>query len=177
MKPGNYTTFSVSFYCREAKKNRQGLSPIETSIVLNGRRWLFSLPQKEKPEVFKKAQNSKRNNSIKEYLDEIRSKIRESQLYSLQNDVSLDINLIKSFVFHGGIRPMTIGELFDEYLGILKRRVGVNLTYRTYREFELTRDKFLGMVPPTDPVSSIIVCKITLRLRISHFRVIFLFLS
>ena len=98
-------------------------------------------------------------------------------MYSLQNDVSLDINLIKSFVFHGGIRRMTIGELFDEYLGILKRRVGVNLTYRTYRKFELTRDKFLGMVPPTDPVSSIIVCKITLRLRISHFRVIFLFLS
>ena len=54
-------------------------------------------------------------------------------MYSLQNDVSLDINLIKSFVFHGGIRPITIGELFDEYLGILKRRVGVNLTYRTYR--------------------------------------------
>lgn len=72
---------------------------------------------------------------------------------------------------------MTIGELFDEYLGILKRRVGVNLTYRTYRKFELTRDKFLGMVPPTDPVSSINVCKITLRLRISHYRVIFLFLS
>ncbi|MBO6221274.1 MAG: hypothetical protein J6N46_05005, partial [Bacteroidales bacterium] len=37
----------------------------------------------------------------------------------------------------------------------LKRRIGVNLTYKTYRKFELSRDKFLEMVSPTDPVSSI----------------------
>ncbi len=155
MKPGNYTTFSVSFYCREAKKNRQGLSPIETSIVMNGRRWIFSLPQKENPEVFKNALKSKRNNAIKEYLEEIRSKIRDCQLFALQNDTKFDIELVKSFVLHGGIRPITVSELFEEYMSQLKRRIGVNLTYKTYRKFELSRDKFLEMVSPTDPVSSI----------------------
>ena len=31
-----HTTFDISFYCRDSKVNRQGLAPIEMSIVING---------------------------------------------------------------------------------------------------------------------------------------------
>lgn len=155
MKSNSYNTFSVSFYCREAKKNRQGMAPIEVSIVSNGRRWIIALPRKENPSTFVSALKSKRNNSIKDYLEGIREKISDAQNVALKQGKVDDIALFRAFVLHGGLLPATVSEMFDEYFEILKRRVGVNLTQRTFRKFELSRDKFYTVISPDAPAMSI----------------------
>ncbi len=45
------STANVSFYCRESKKNKDGLAPIEMVIILNTRRCFIQLPRKEYPET------------------------------------------------------------------------------------------------------------------------------
>ena len=41
------STANVSFYCRESKKNKDGLAPIEMVIILNTRRCFIQLPRKD----------------------------------------------------------------------------------------------------------------------------------
>ena len=41
------STANVSFYCRESKKNKDGLAPIELVIILNTRRCFIQLPRKD----------------------------------------------------------------------------------------------------------------------------------
>jgi len=41
------STANVSFYCRESKKNKDGLAPIEQVIILNTRRCFIQLPRKD----------------------------------------------------------------------------------------------------------------------------------
>ena len=41
------STANVSFYCRESKKNKDGLAPIELVIIPNTRRCFIQLPRKD----------------------------------------------------------------------------------------------------------------------------------
>ncbi len=59
------TTFDISFYCRESKANREGLAPVEMSIIINGERCIITLPRKEKLGEFKRNLHSKRDNDTK----------------------------------------------------------------------------------------------------------------
>ncbi len=68
----SYTTFNVSFYCRESKVGVKGYAPIEMSIVINGERTVITLPRKEKPKEFKASIQAKRNNDVKNYLNAVR---------------------------------------------------------------------------------------------------------
>ena len=60
----SYTTFNVSFYCRDSKANSKGLAPIELSVIINGERAIITLPRKETPKTFKAAVSAKRNKNI-----------------------------------------------------------------------------------------------------------------
>lgn len=56
---------------------------------------------------------------------------------------------------YGGARRITIETLFDEYIAILQKRVGIDLTPRSYRKYELARDKFYQIVDKDKSVSFI----------------------
>ena len=47
-------TFCISFYCRKSKMNKNGLSPLELSIVINQERILLNLPSRLNPKHFNK---------------------------------------------------------------------------------------------------------------------------
>ena len=40
-------------------------------------------------------------------------------------------------------------------MGILAKRVGRDITPKTYRKYEIARDKFYKILPPSEPVSAI----------------------
>ena len=62
------STANVSFYCRESKKNKDGLAPIELVIILNTRRCFIQLPRKEYPSQFKAQTQGKKRTDLIEYL-------------------------------------------------------------------------------------------------------------
>ena len=151
----NRNTANISFYCRESKKNRDGLAPIELSLVINSKRCYVQLPRKEYPEVFRKALTSKRSNDIREYLDGVRLRLGEITTLFLQQGTPLTADALKGYFKTGGFVLYTVGNLFDDYLRILRKRIGIDLTAKTYRKYEIARDKFYKILPPNEPVTAI----------------------
>lgn len=148
-------TYSLSFYCRQSKINRQGLAPIELSIVVNGKRIFINLPRKEYPDVFNKSINSKRNNPVKEYIDEIRSKFNSIQLDLLRNDITLSAETLRQYFKTGGVKQYTIEDLFNDFLTLNKKRIGKDLTQGAYQKYEYVRNLFFSQVNPQTEVRNI----------------------
>ncbi len=151
----NRNTANVSFYCRESKKNKDGLAPIELSLVINRKRCYVQLPRKETPTAFQRQINCKKDNDLKDYLRSIRIRLNEIETAFLRDGEALTAAALKDFFKTGGYVLYTIGDLFDDYMRILAKRVGVDLKPKTYRKYEIARDKFYKIIPPTEPVSAI----------------------
>ncbi len=146
---------NVSFYCRESKKNKDGIAPIELSLVINGKRCYVQLPRKENPTAFKRGINSKKDSDLKDYLRAIRDRLNEIETTILRDEKALTAESLRHYFKTGGYEVYTVGALFDDYMRILAKRVGVDLTHKTFRKYELARDRFYKILSPDEPVSSI----------------------
>jgi len=151
----SFTTFNVSFYCRESKAGVKGYAPLELCIIINGERALITLPRKEKPKEFRASIQAKRNNDIKAYLDAVRHRLNAITTEMMEQGVILTASTLRECFAYGGVRHYTIKDLFDEYLAILKNRIGIDLTLRSYRKYELSRDKFYQVIDKGKPLSAI----------------------
>lgn len=143
-------TANVSFYCRESKKNKDGLAPIELSLVINKKRCFIQLPRKERPSDFKRAFSTKRRNDLKDYLDLIRSRLYTIETQLLKEGQPLTAHILKQYFRAGGYEVYTVGNLFDDYMALLAKRVGKDLTAKTYRKYEIARDKFYMIISPDE---------------------------
>ena len=148
-------TANVSFYCRESKKNKDGTAPIELSLVINGKRCYVQLPRKEAPADFKRDFNSKKDNDLKDYLRSVRVRLNEIETTFLRDGEALTAAALRDYFKTGGYVLYTVGDLFDDFMRILAKRVDVDLKPKTYRKYEIARDKFYKILPPTEPVSAI----------------------
>ena len=151
----NRNAANVSFYCRESKKNKDGTAPIEISLVINRKRCYVQLPRKEAPATFKREINSKKDNDLKDYLRSVRVRLNEIETAFLRDGQALTAESLRHYFKTGGYVIYTVGELFDDFMRILAKRVNVDLKPKTYRKYEIARDKFYKILPPTEPVTSI----------------------
>ena len=148
-------TANVSFYCRESKKNKDGLAPVELSLIINRQRCYIQLPRKERPSDFKAAISSRKNNELKDYLNVIQSRLYAIETQLLKEGEPLTANVLKQYFRAGGYEVYTVGNLFDDYFVLLSKRVGKDLTAKTYRKYEIARDRFYKIISPNEPVSAI----------------------
>lgn len=148
-------TANVSFYCRESKKNKDGLAPIELSLVINRKRCYVQLPRKEDPAQFKRELMSKNWSDLKDYLSAIRTRLNEIETIFVRDGQALTAESLRAYFKTGGYVLYTVGDLFSDYMGILAKRVGRDITPKTYRKYEIARDKFYKILPPSEPVSAI----------------------
>lgn len=131
------TTSAISFYCRESKKDRNGYAPLECSVTICGERRFLNLPMKFKPQDFNKKRPS---NEIVETMDLWRGKINSYMVELMKVGKPITSEILRRAIQEGGVivRPYTIGDLFDDYLAILRKRVGIDLRITVYRKYELT---------------------------------------
>ena len=148
-------TANVSFYCRESKKNKDGLAPIELSLVINRKRSYVQLPRKEDPAQFKRELMSKNWSDLKDYLSAVRTRLNEIETIFVRDGQALTAESLRAYFKTGGYVLYTVGDLFSDYMGILAKRVGRDITPKTYRKYEIARDKFYKILPPSEPVSAI----------------------
>lgn len=149
------TTFNIGFVCRQSKVTKAGKAPVEMSIIINGKRTYLTLPMKEDPKQFQKLVTSKKMNPMKEYLEQIYQKVVVAQTELVKNDIPVTAISLKDYIQNGCTTSYTIDDLFTEYLKILKKRVGVNLTAAVYRKYEIVRDLFYGSISNTKQVNEI----------------------
>ena len=91
------TTANVSFYCRESKKNRHGLAPIELSLIINKRRCYIQLPRKEHPDQFKAQVTGKKRTDLTDYLEGIRARLNQIATTFLMDGKALTADALKSY--------------------------------------------------------------------------------
>ena len=149
------TTSSVAFYCRPCKANKQGLAPVELSIIINGSRTFINLPRKEDPKEFKRALSSKKDNDTKRYLHEIRTKLNEIQTEMMRNNIPLTSASLKQYFRSGGVKSYLLSDLWDDYLKLQAKRVGITITDMGYRKYISARNTMYRYVDKGTEVKAI----------------------
>ena len=92
---------------------------------------------------------------MKDYLRSIRVRLNEIETIFLREGQALTAESLRQYYRTGGFIVYTVGNLFDDFMRILAKRVNVDLTPKTYRKYEIARDKFYKIISPTEPVTSI----------------------
>lgn len=133
-------TFSVQYYVRPSKVSKKdGLAHIEMSIIINGKRILVNLPFRCRPEDFNK---KRKPQEIEDYLNAQRTLVSKVLAEMAENNIPVTSENLRDYYRTGGVKSYTAEILFNEYLDILKARVGHTLTKGVYRKYELVRDLF-----------------------------------
>lgn len=146
---------NVSFYCRTSKTDRNGLAPVEVSIMVNGSRVILPLPRKEYPSEFKKGIATSKQTDIKNYLASVRININKAITEITENGLPLDRNTLKEYVKYGGVRKYSIEQVFDEYFKLIACKVGVSMGEQQYRKYEIMRDKFFEGISKDSSITDI----------------------
>lgn len=144
------TTSSIAFFCRKSKANKQGYAPLECSVTLSGSRKFLNLPIKFKPEDFNKKKPSQ---DIVEAMDLWRNRITQYQLQMLKEGMVITAETLRQVIQSGGVKAYSCGQLFNDYLLILRKRVGIDLKDTVYRKYELVAEKALKYVRRDDDIS------------------------
>ena len=149
------TTSSLQFYCRKCKVTKNGLAPIEASLIINGKRTFINLPRKEYPEAFKRAVTQKRDNPIKDYLYEVRNKLNDIQLEMMRAGIPLTSATLKDYFKSGGVKAYTLEDLWNAFLQLQSKRVGVSISEMGHHKYISARNTLYGYIPKETEVSQI----------------------
>ena len=140
-------TFDIAFYCRNSRKNKRGLAPIEMSISLNGTRAFINLPMKAKPEAFSAYLSTKKTNEVRSYLSSVESKMSTLQAMMAASGRSMTLDLIREYVKGGFHFSYTLGELWSDYFESLHKK---GTTPRNERKYQLVIDAFYAQILPAE---------------------------
>lgn len=146
------TTYSISFYCRKSKADRQGLAPIEVSIIINGQRKFINCPLKCSPEEFNR---KRRPRYIQDYVDTQRVKMATIVSEMATNGIPLTTEALREYIRSGGVKSYTIEDLFTDYLKLLSKRVDHDLTFTAYNKYCYVRDHFYKFIDKSKDVTAI----------------------
>ena len=130
-------TFSISYYCRESKKTKQGLAPLEMCININQERMFLNLPVKLNPKDFNK---KRKPIEIEKLLSTFRTKTNEVINEIIQQGLPLTASVLKEYFKYGGTKSVTIEMLVESYLKQLSNRIGVSLKESVYKKYQLVGD-------------------------------------
>lgn len=127
------TTFSVSYYCRNCKTNKQGLAPLEICININGERTFVNCPVKFFPRDFNKKRQS---TEIQTIVNQYRNKVNEIIGDMMHHQQPITASSLKEWIKTGGVKVYTLEMLCDDFLNDL------NCSSMLKRKYELAFNYF-----------------------------------
>ena len=136
-------SFNIQFYVRESKATRNGLAPLEMAININGKRKFINLPYKCLPSDFNRKKQPK---ELVDYQSNMRKRINEILSDMVASGEPLTADTLKDYIKNGGYKSYTVENLFEDYLNILKKRIGSTLTKDVYKKYERVRNLFFTVV-------------------------------
>lgn len=147
------TTFAVKTYCRPSKADKSGKAPLELSISINGKRVFYRLPH---PNIDPADFNRKRRpKELQEYLDSITAAINGVIIDMTVNGVPITATALKHYISTGGFRSYTVGDMLADFLGIMKKRIGYDLTAGAFRKYELVTELLLEEISRDSEITAI----------------------
>ena len=125
------------------------------SIVINGERSYIALPRKENPDEFNKLVTSKRQNELKGYLAETYQRTQSKIAEMMHQEIPLTVYNLKEYLQKGCCNSYTIENLFNDYMALANKRVGVSLCQRVYDKYVQIREMFCKKINPNKQVTEI----------------------
>ena len=129
--------WNFTFRVRKQKVDRFGLAPIELTINIDSKRSAIQLPMKIQPDEFNRLRASKRANYVNTYCEHERVKVYRTvtQLQTMGCEVTTEA--VKKILRNGYTAcSYRISDLRDDYIKILRKRVGVDLTEGVFKKYE-----------------------------------------
>lgn len=146
----------IKFYCRECKAGKKdGLAPVEVSVIWEGKRSILTLPRKENPKTFQKETSCKRDTDIKKYLDSIKKNIDNAVADMVSNGNGIDMDLLKRSVRNGGVMVWSVKDVMNEFLSIQRKRVGVSCGAGQMRKYELAFERLGENLDLSKPIGNV----------------------
>lgn len=148
--------YNFNFICRVSKKDRNGLAPIELSIIINKQRSYIALPMKVVPEKFGTMLAGKRNNEVLEYVSAIRTKLNKCINEMLVADMPITTATLRDYFMTGGSKSYTLSTLAKEFLQYYEKKSKANaVTSNVVRKYELALDKFMAFMKKDVEIATI----------------------
>lgn len=133
---------TITFVCRGSKVSKKdGLTPLELYVIINGKRRYVSLNRKIDPKLFNpKKQIVRGDNQTNEYIEAVRMKCYSLETEMLKRGLLLTADTFV-YAFKHGIKQNSISVygLFDEFMvkQVEKRKVGL-ITQAVYVKYKCT---------------------------------------
>ena len=144
--------YDFNFICRPSKADKNGLSPIELSIIINSQRTYVSLPLKVNADDFRKKMASRRNNEILEYTSNVRTLLNKYCSDMMVKGVAVTAASLKEYFKNGGsVTVYKLSDLIEEFLSLHRKKSEVGLiTNKSFRKYELDMSKFIEFMGDVD---------------------------
>lgn len=91
-------TFNVSFLCSPSKRRKNGLSPVEVSLIVNKQRLIFPIGKFCRPEDFRELYEAKQPNDINMYCNALLLRINQWQTQLYLENKTANVAKIKSLI-------------------------------------------------------------------------------
>lgn len=132
---------TINFVCRQSKSGKDGLSPLELYVIINGKRRYVSLNRRINPKLFNpKKQSVRGDDQANEYIGAIKMKCYSLQTEMLKRGLLFTADTFV-YAFKYGIKQNSISvyALFDEFMARQqeKRKVGL-ITQAIYVKYRCT---------------------------------------
>lgn len=139
-------TFSCKYYCRKAKANKQGLSPVELSIIVNGERVFVTLPRKMRSDDFKKQTSMRGGNDTKQFLSLFDAKVNNAVTEIVTRGEIVTAQRVKDYVTGNVCHSYTLKKAVLKYLELLSEKTKQEITLDCYRRYQITYDLLLSQI-------------------------------
>lgn len=98
----------INFICRSSKAGKDGLSPIELSIIINGQRKYITTDRRVKASSFNtKTQKVAKDKATNEYLEALRAKVYAQETEMIKNSIEVTMETFID-IYKNGFTSNTI---------------------------------------------------------------------
>lgn len=137
------TKITLHFYAKSTKMNTSGKLPIYVRLTINGQRLEFSSKKfiektKWSPELSKMKGQTEEARSINSYLDMMRSKVLNTEMYLLHKKEELSIENFQSILLGEDKNQKMLIPIFKDHNSKMKELLGKKYAPGTLQRFEVT---------------------------------------
>ena len=133
----------INFICRASKAGKEGLSPLELSIIINSQRKVITLDRRIKASSFNaKTQKVRKNPEVNEYIEAVKTKVYSQETEMMKRGITITLD---SFIdiYKNGFKSNVISviQLFKEHNeGLVDKINKGQITATTLNKYVVTMD-------------------------------------
>lgn len=134
---------NICFICRASKARKDGLSPVELSVTINGDRSIIALDRRCKANAFNaKTQKVRGDKALNDYLDAVRTKCYQIETEILKKGIDLTVSNFVDVYKNGHKDTMTLLSLFDRHNEEERKKMlnGI-VVEKTWKRYVNTRER------------------------------------